>query len=180
MTDAAGSPARLAPLAPVIHLAEQYWGEGRIRSIDIRYPGYSNGRIVLSESIDGTVATGAGRLVFDGVTGELLHNAPSGSSPAKRVRDVFLGLHEGLFAAPAIRWLYFFSGLLGTGMVATGLIMWAVKRRQRASEGGGGVALSEDVLLLIEIFKRAATAKEIDGLRRKASENGRRGEELVD
>lgn len=137
ITDAAGSPTALAPLAPVIHLAEQYWGEGRIRSIDIRYPGFSNGRIVLSETIDGTVATGAGRLVFDGVTGELLHNAPSGSSPAKHVRDVFLGLHEGLFAAPAIRWLYFFSGLLGTGMVATGLIMWAVKRRQRAERTSG-------------------------------------------
>jgi len=35
-----------------------------------------------------------------------------------------------------LRWLYFFSGLQGTAMVASGLILWAVKRRQRAEKQG--------------------------------------------
>lgn len=147
LEEPAGEPASLIPLTTLIDEAESRWGEGRLRSIDIRHPGDKNARIVLSESIDQTIATGAGRLVFDGVSGELLHNAPSASSPAKGVRDAFLGLHEGLFAPPVLRWLYFISGLLGTGMVATGLILWAVKRRQNAERKLGiaprGVVLVE-------------------------------------
>lgn len=137
LSEPAGETAALTPLTPLIDEAEQQWGQGRIRSIDIRHPGDSQARIVLSENIDKSIGAGVGRLVFDGVSGQLLHNAPSASSPAKGVRDAFLGLHEGLFAPPVLRWLFFFSGLLGTGMVATGLILWAVKRRQNAERKPG-------------------------------------------
>lgn len=147
LNEPAHEAAQLIPLTIVIDQAEAHWGNGRIRSIDIRNPGDKNARIVLSENLDQTIASGAGRLVFDGVSGELLHNAPSASSPAKGVRDAFLGLHEGLFAQPLLRWLYFFSGLLGTGMVATGLIMWAVKRRQNAERQNGAPARG---LVLVE------------------------------
>lgn len=133
MVSAAGVTAPLVNLDMVIAQAESHWGENRIASIDIRNPGDSQARVFVSENLDQTVAAGAGRLVFDGVTGELLFNAPSANSPAKAVRDVSLGLHEGLFAAPLLRWLYFFAGVLGTAMVGTGLVMWTVKRRQQAS-----------------------------------------------
>ena len=48
------------------------------------------------------------------------------------VYDVFEHLHEGLFANIYLRWLYFISGLLGAGMMATGMILW-IKKRQRNS-----------------------------------------------
>lgn len=137
LEEKAGAPAPLTPLRPLIDTAEHRWGPGNIRSIDIRHPGHRNARIVVSENIGNTVAAGAGRLVFDGASGELLHDAPSASSPAKEVRDVFIGLHEGLFAPATMRWLYFFSGLLGTGMVATGLVLWSTKRRQQADRKNG-------------------------------------------
>ncbi|GFZ79492.1 iron uptake protein [Pseudohongiella nitratireducens] len=133
MVAAAGVAAPLTDLDAVIEEAESVWGENRIATIDIRNPGDSQARIFISENFDQTVAAGAGRLVFDGTSGELLHNAPSASSPAKAVRDVSLGLHEGLFATTLLRWLYFFAGVVGTAMVGTGLVMWTVKRRQQAS-----------------------------------------------
>ncbi len=147
LTEPSGKPAALAPLHDVIDEAENRWGENRISTIDIRHPGDANARIFVSETIDDTVAAGAGRLVFDGVSGELLHIAPSASSVAKGVRDAFLGLHEGLFAPPLLRWLYFFSGILGTGMVATGMMMWSVKRRQRGARRSGTAAKG---LVLVE------------------------------
>ncbi|MFD1217196.1 PepSY-associated TM helix domain-containing protein [Microbulbifer celer] len=161
MTESAGAPAHFTPLEPLMSEAENIWGQGRIRSIDIRYPGFSNARVVLSESIDNTIAAGAGRLVFDGVSGELLHNAPAASSPAKGVRDTFLGLHEGLFAAPITRWLYFISGLLGTGMVATGLVMWAVKRRQLAERKPGRIPRG---ILLVEKLNVGTVAGLLTGV----------------
>lgn len=137
LVEAAGESAALVPLTAPIARAESQWGDGRIRSIDIRHPGDRNARIILSEDIDKSVARSAGVLVFDGVNGELLHSVSPAASTSKGVRDVFIGLHEGLFAGPVLRGLYFFSGLLGTGMIATGLLLWAVKRRQRAERVGG-------------------------------------------
>lgn len=137
LVEAAGESAELVPLTALIGRAESQWGGGRIRSVDIRHPGDRNARIILSEDIEKSVARSAGVLVFDGVTGELLHSVSPAASTSRAVRDVFIGLHEGLFAGPLLRGLYFFSGLLGTGMIATGLLLWAVKRRQRAERVEG-------------------------------------------
>ena len=43
-------------------------------------------------------------------------------------------LHEGNFSGSFVRWLYFISGLMGAGMIATGMILWASKRRERADK----------------------------------------------
>jgi uncharacterized iron-regulated membrane protein len=126
-----GESAPLVPLDDLIAVAEERWGEHRIRSIDIRHPGDSNARIIFYENIERRVSSGGERLMFDGVSGKLLHRVPPATSAAKGARDLFVGLHEGLFAPPVLRWLFFFSGLLGSGMIATGLVLWAVKRRQR-------------------------------------------------
>ena len=67
-------------------------------------------------------------LLFDGIHGEWLNPEPP---PAMaRFYRAFQGIHEGLFASIALRWLYFMSGLFGTGTIATGLIFWVQKRRE--------------------------------------------------
>ncbi|MGC4251387.1 MAG: PepSY-associated TM helix domain-containing protein [Sphingobium sp.] len=40
-------------------------------------------------------------------------------------------LHAGWFAGPVLRWLYFLSGVGGTVMIASGLVLWTVKRRAK-------------------------------------------------
>lgn len=135
--EATNEPAPLVPLTGLIAKAEDQWGKGRIRNIDIRHPGDRNARVIIHENIEESLASTAGLMVFNGVSGELLRMVPKEPSAAKGARDLFIGLHEGLFAGPVLRWLYFFSGLLGTGMIATGLLLWAVKRRQRAERAAG-------------------------------------------
>nr|WP_289851827.1 PepSY-associated TM helix domain-containing protein [Marinobacter salexigens] len=135
--EATNEPAPLVPLTGLIAKAEDQWGKGRIRNIDIRHPGDRNARVIIHENIEKSLASAAGLMVFNGVSGELLRMVPKEPSAAKGARDLFIGLHEGLFAGPVLRWLYFFSGLLGTGMIATGLLLWAVKRRQRAERAAG-------------------------------------------
>ncbi|MEI6893043.1 MAG: PepSY-associated TM helix domain-containing protein [Colwellia sp.] len=51
---------------------------------------------------------------------------------AARVYELFERLHEGLFADIYLRWLYFISGLLGAGMIATGMMLWILKRQKNA------------------------------------------------
>jgi len=56
------------------------------------------------------------------------------SGNAASVYDFFEHLHEGLFANTYLRWLYFISGLLGAGMIATGMILWTLKRKKNAEK----------------------------------------------
>ncbi len=132
----AGVAAPLAPLGPMIAEAEARWGAGKVRVLDIRHPGDANARVIVGGHISGGPLRAADRLVFDGASGALLAEQPALHSTAKSARDLFLGLHEGLFAGPAVRALYALSGLLGAAMIATGLVLWAVKRRQRAEKAG--------------------------------------------
>jgi uncharacterized iron-regulated membrane protein len=141
----AGVAAPLTALSSIVAEAERRFGTGRVRFLEIHHPGDANARISVARLAPGPLRPSE-RMVFDGVSGKLLwvqdplNNAPQG------VRDVFLGLHEGLFAGPVLRWLYFLAGLLGTAMIATGLVLWTTKRReQRAAEGASkwGLTLVE-------------------------------------
>jgi len=53
---------------------------------------------------------------------------------AASVYEFFEHLHEGLFADIYLRWLYFISGLLGSGMIATGMVLWILKRQKNAGK----------------------------------------------
>ena len=53
------------------------------------------------------------------------------------VNHALLGLHEGLFAGPVLRWIYFLTGLLGTAMIGIGLVLWTVERKAKAAAGRG-------------------------------------------
>lgn len=125
-----GTQAPLTPLQPLLAQAESRWGEGHVRNIEVLQPNDANARIRIQQRDAGPLRSAEG-MVFDGVRGELIEVQPAVRSTPKAVNDVLLGLHEGLFAGTGLRWLYFFSGLLGTAMTATGLVLWTVKRRQR-------------------------------------------------
>ncbi len=132
--DAAGVHAPLAPLQPMLAIAKQQWGGSEIRSINIRHPGDANARVAIARSRTNT-QSGSDQMIFDGVSGALLDpRGPQRSTP-RQVHDTLLGLHEGLFAGTVLRWLYFLSGVLGTAMVGTGLVLWTVKRRTQAAAG---------------------------------------------
>jgi uncharacterized iron-regulated membrane protein len=104
--------------------------------LTVQHPGDANARI----SAIGNFASGpvreAGILVFDGVSGALLAERPARRSTPSAARDLWLGLHEGLFAGVVLRALYLLSGLLGCLMIATGMVLWSVKRQSRQSSAG--------------------------------------------
>ncbi len=138
----AGVDADSAPLAPMLAELSARWGEGQIRSLQVHHPGDANARVVVTRNHVTPVSNG-GRIVFDGVSGAVLEHTDRRTGPMV-VNDALLGLHEGLFASPVLRWLYFFSGLLGTGLIATGLVLWTAKRRSSpAGQRHAGLVLVE-------------------------------------
>ncbi|RYF52533.1 MAG: PepSY domain-containing protein, partial [Comamonadaceae bacterium] len=67
------------------------------------------------------------RLLFDATTGQWLDQAdPTG--PAAKTYGVLYGLHLARFADAGMRWALFGFGVLGSLMIATGMVLWTVKR----------------------------------------------------
>jgi uncharacterized iron-regulated membrane protein len=157
--DAKPSPqfAPLAPLGPMLDEASRIWHGAPVGRITVNHPGRANASVnlVLQEGRDMTQHLP--NLSFDGVSGKLLQaeNAGAGAQAggAVRTRGVMYGLHVGRFADPLLRALFFLSGLAGCAMVATGLLMWAVKERpkhlkaRRDGKVGFGVRLVDGLNL---------------------------------
>jgi uncharacterized iron-regulated membrane protein len=72
-------------------------------------------------------------VTFDGATGEILQ-VWKGDRPAFLTYSVMIGLHYLWFDRSVIRWLYFLMGLAASAMIATGLVLWTVKRHARHRE----------------------------------------------
>ena len=128
-----GIAADMAGLAGPLHIAESRWGPGGIRYVELRNPGQSNAVLTIRHTGTG-IERRTESLQFNGVTGELIGATPK-APPSTAFSDTLLSLHEGRFAAAELRWLYFISGLLGAAMIATGLLLWAGKRRSRLKPG---------------------------------------------
>ncbi|WP_312450994.1 PepSY domain-containing protein [Stutzerimonas nitrititolerans] len=114
----------------MLEQAERRWPRG-VASISVSDPGTSRAIIELRErGGDSLIDRGASeRQRFDGVTGEPLASPPPPEiSGISATYNVFSSLHLLRFAGAPLRWFAFLSGLLGTAMIATGLVLWVVKR----------------------------------------------------
>jgi len=70
-------------------------------------------------------------VMVNAVTGEVIIQAPKEYTVSGMIHNGFFSLHEGQFAGPIARWIYFITGLIGTAMIASGLILWTTKRRPK-------------------------------------------------
>ncbi|WP_333587860.1 PepSY-associated TM helix domain-containing protein [Phenylobacterium sp.] len=125
-----GIRAPLADLTTVLQTASEHWGGGRPWIVNINHPGDAKARIQVTRHSGDRLTYDNGALTFDGVTGALLSETPK-PGPAVTTHRVIYGLHMGRFADPLLRWIYFLCSLAGCAMVATGLVLWTVKRRQQ-------------------------------------------------
>lgn len=125
-----GEAAALVSVADLVRRAEDRWGPGSVGRIQINNPGDAGARIAIERQSAQRISTVPQYLMFDGVSGALL-SAKEHSGPVAQVQGVLYGLHMGRFSDLVTRWLYFGLSLTGTAMVASGLMLWTVKRRAR-------------------------------------------------
>jgi uncharacterized iron-regulated membrane protein len=124
-------PAPLASVADMIAAAEARWGAGSVQYFNIQNPGLANAILTAEREATARSAILPQRLQSNAVTGAMLGD-PGVRDPASvQFADVLIFLHEGNFARPVLRWLYVVAGLFGAAMIATGMVLWTAKRRQR-------------------------------------------------
>lgn len=143
-----GSVATPHALAPLLRQAETAMGSP-VNTVVVEQPGDRNATVRMIVRADGlsgsrTILNPTGSVAFDGVTGAVLQvqlPAPPAAFTSEQVHAVMESLHIVRFGGWTMKWLYFLSGLLGTAMMATGTILFAVKRRSRnAHEFGAATA----------------------------------------
>ena len=124
-----GRPAPLIDLRRIAADAERRLG-APASFIEVSDPGDAAARVTVSQSFGSMLSSRTPRLAYDGVSGRLVWRSPAPGAAAETA-GVMIGLHAGRFAGYGGRWLYFLCGVAGTLMVASGLVLWTVKRRER-------------------------------------------------
>ncbi len=132
---AANVAAPLTPIAPLLAVASAEWHGGTTGRIVIDNPGDQAATIRLVRQDSERVSHAVQSMLFDGTTGALIAKTPA-TGPAAEARGIFHGLHLARFSDIWLRWMFFISGIVGCAMIATGLVLWAVKRRRNAATVG--------------------------------------------
>ena len=149
----------LTPVRPLMEQAMRHWGEGSaVGRIVVSNANRPDATIVVSRQDGGDLSSEQPSMVFNGATGQLTGTSGDAPGPAVETRGVLYGLHLAHFSNPLLRALFFVSGLAGCVMVATGLLLWGVKERQKyakALKHGGRIGLG---LRLVEGLNLAAIA----------------------
>ena len=121
----------MAPVGPMVEAALQQWPVHGVGSITVNEPGTARATVELREGGGSSLVNrgAASTLLFDGVSGEP-RQAPEAAAISwpRATSNVVSSLHLGRFAEPLVRWLLFLSGVVGTTMAATGMVLWVVKR----------------------------------------------------
>ncbi|KQP47315.1 PepSY-associated TM helix domain-containing protein [Methylobacterium sp. Leaf106] len=123
---AEGKPAEPAPLGPLIRRAQAEVSEP-LEMVSINNPGDANATVVAVFEEPHGLAHRHPQIAFHAVTGEVVERTGP-LKPAAHAYTSFVGLHEAHFAGPALRILFFLSGLMGCAAIATGLVLWTVAR----------------------------------------------------
>lgn len=134
-------PALLTDLTPILKNAQHEWKNNPIGSINIIAPNTNQAQIELRALHGESVAhrNVYQTLNFDGVTGQQItdeNDHLNNPSIPMGIYNVVTTLHEARGVDLALRWLLFLSGIVGTLMVATGLILWCVKRAPQQQKQG--------------------------------------------
>ncbi|GJD52197.1 hypothetical protein OPKNFCMD_4959 [Methylobacterium crusticola] len=132
----AGRPGTLAPVGPMVRQAAATI-PGPLERLTVANPRDANATVVAVFEEPHGLSHEHPQVAFDGATGAVVEVRQGGLRPAAKTFTTMVGLHEAHFAGAALRVLFFLCGLMGTAMVATGLVLWTVARLPRSGQAPG-------------------------------------------
>ena len=120
--------AKMLSINNLMQSVHQEWGATKYSTINIKNPNTQQAQITFIEGKDHSITRNPVQITLNAVTGEKLHSTKNDSAIATLNAGVY-GLHMATFAQPLLRLALFFSGLLGCAMIASGLLLWSLKRQ---------------------------------------------------
>ncbi|MDH5821316.1 PepSY-associated TM helix domain-containing protein [Acinetobacter pseudolwoffii] len=121
---------QMLPIQHFITTAQQHWGYAEFDNITVKQPNTQLAKITLTQLKDESITRNQTQLILNAATGKLLENTRNESAIATLNASMY-GLHMARFAEPILRLGLFFSGILGCAMIASGLLLWSLKRQMQ-------------------------------------------------
>ena len=139
----ANQPATASPsLDAMLVSAEKQWPGGKADFVRVWLPGDANSYVELRRSYANEVTMNLDQIYLDASTGKVLKRFEA--APVVTLQRFMAGAHRLHFDHWLLRWLYFWGGLAGCIMIATGFLFWIEGRRtSHAKHGLAGVRVVE-------------------------------------
>jgi len=138
-------PLPAIALPSILTEARTRWDGGRIGSLQARRDAKGRAVVEVTRHEGDRLQYRPPRLLFDASIGQWLDQADA-TGPAVKTYGVLYGLHMARFADIGLRWALFGFGLLGSLMIATGMVLWSVKRSAKSQTQASrtGIAANKD------------------------------------
>ncbi len=117
----------MLPIQSLLEKVKQQWGDQALATIEVKNPNTDQATISFKQLEDHSITLNQAQITFD-ATGNILGNTKNNSAVATLNAGVY-GLHMATFAQPLLRLAFFCSGILGCLMIASGLLLWSLKRQ---------------------------------------------------
>lgn len=127
---ASGKPATMLPFDKLITRAKQHLNRQPIAQIEVNAPNDQNALISFIPVNHQALNIRATGVTFNAISGQLQPDRHNHSAMSIAAGAIY-GLHMAHIANWPMRWLLFASGILGSCMIGSGLVLWTVKRRMQ-------------------------------------------------
>lgn len=117
----------MLPIQSLLEKVKQQWDDQALATIEVKNPNTDQATISFKQLEDRSITLNQPQITFD-ATGNILGNTKNNSAVATLNAGVY-GLHMATFAQPLLRLAFFCSGILGCLMIASGLLLWSLKRQ---------------------------------------------------
>lgn len=120
-------PAQNLAIDKLLNQVQQSWGNQPLSTISVN-PNTNQAQITFIQQEDRSITRNQAQITLNASTGKVLEDTRN-NSPIATLNAGVYGLHMATFAQPLLRLGFFFSGILGCVMIASGLLLWSLKRQ---------------------------------------------------
>lgn len=155
-----GRKLAMLPFEQLVQQASQRLDNTNIASIEFKSPNDQNAFAEFTPVNHSMLNVRVPGIRLSAINGSLMPDTHNTGTMSVVAGGIY-GLHMAHVAQWPLRWLLFLSGLLGCAMIATGMVLWTVKRRVQQQKAPGfhfGVYLVERLNVVAMVGLPAAMA----------------------
>ncbi|PKG85079.1 hypothetical protein CXF85_05595 [Colwellia sp. 75C3] len=136
--ESANQPSAMLDISSLYQQVKMSWKNDDLSTIEVFAAHDINAQVLFIRHETDITYNPKDQVMVSAITGDVIPQASKEYTAAGMIHNGFFSLHEGQFAGPVARWIYFFTGLIGTAMIASGLILWTTKRKPQQMKKANG------------------------------------------
>jgi len=129
--DSANQATEMQDFSSLYQQVKNTWKNDELSAIEVFATNDINAQVLFIRHETDITYNPDDYVMINAISGEVIHQTSREYTVAGMIHNGFYSLHEGQFAGPLARWIYFLTGLIGTAMIASGLILWTTKRKPK-------------------------------------------------